>query len=274
MKKIILGLVSVILLVVLAACGNSEAGKDKEKETTLVIGASNVPHAEILEKAKPILEKEGVKLDIKKYQDYILPNKNLADGEIDANYFQHIPFLDLSNKENKTDLVNAGKIHIEPFGIYSSKYKSVGDVKEGSTILISNNVAEHGRILMLLEKKGLVKIKDSVNNKVNATLKDIDNVKKLKFLNQIDPGLLAKAYQNDEADLYAINTNYALDAGLKPKDDALILEDSDSPYANIIAVKKEDENKPAIKKLVKVLHSKEIQDFITEKYKGAVLPVK
>lgn len=117
MKKIILGLVSVILLVVLAACGNSEAGKDKEKETTLVIGASNVPHAEILEKAKPILEKEGVKLDIKKYQDYILPNKNLADGEIDANYFQHIPFLDLSNKENKTDLVNAGKIHIESFGI-------------------------------------------------------------------------------------------------------------------------------------------------------------
>lgn len=274
MKKIILGLVSVILLVVLAACGNSEAGKDKEKETTLVIGASNVPHAEILEKAKPILEKEGVKLDIKKYQDYILPNKNLADGEIDANYFQHIPFLDLSNKENKTDLVNAGKIHIEPFGIYSSKYKSVGDVKEGSTILISNNVAEHGRILMLLEKKGLVKIKDSVDNKVNATLKDIDNVKKLKFLNQIDPGLLAKAYQNDEADIYAINTNYALDAGLKPKDDALILEDSDSPYANIIAVRKEDENKPAIKKLVKVLHSKEIQDFITEKYKGAVLPVK
>lgn len=275
MKKGILVIISAILVVVLAACGASDAtAEKKEKTTTLVIGASNVPHAEILEKAKPILKKEGIILDIKKYQDYILPNKNLADGELDANYFQHIPFLELSNKENDTDLVNAGKIHIEPFGIYSAKYKNVADVKDGATILISNNVAEHGRILMLLETKGLVKIKDSVKNKVDATLDDIENTKHLKFLNQIDPGLLAKAYKNDEADLYAINTNYALDAGLQPTEDALILEAADSPYANVIAVRKEDKNKAAIKKLVEVLHSKEIQDFITEKYEGAVVPVK
>lgn len=269
MKKIIFGVLTAAIVLTLAACGSNDA---KDKETKLVVGASNVPHAEILEKAKPILKKEGIDLEIKKYQDYILPNKNLADGELDANYFQHIPYLDQYNKDNKTDLINAGKIHIEPFGIYSEKYKKVSDIKEGSTILISNSTADQGRILMLLEKEGLVKIKDSVKDKVTATINDIDNVKKLKFLNQIDPGLLAQAYKNNEADLYAINTNYAIDAGLNPQKDALILEDSDSPYANIVAIRKEDKNNKNLKKLIDVLHSKEIQKFIEDKYNGAVLP--
>lgn len=271
MKKLILSLVTVLVLVTLAACGNGDAKKDSAK---LVVGASNVPHAEILEKAKPLLAKEGVELEIKKYQDYILPNKQLASGDLDANYFQHIPYLEQYNRDNGTDLVSAGKIHIEPFGIYSEKYHKVSEIKEGATILISNSTADQGRILMLLEQEGLVKINDSVKDKVTATIKDIDNIKHLKFLNQVDPGLLAQAYKNDEADLYAINTNYAIDAGLQPTEDALILEASDSPYANIVAVNKADKDNANIKKLIKVLHSKEIQDFITAKYEGAVLPTK
>ncbi|EUJ42036.1 MetQ/NlpA family ABC transporter substrate-binding protein [Brochothrix campestris] len=272
MKKIILSLVTVLVLVTLAACGgNDDAKKDSAK---LVVGASNVPHAEILEKAKPLLAKEGVELEIKKYQDYILPNKQLASGDLDANYFQHIPYLEQYNKDNETDLVSAGKIHIEPFGIYSAKFKKVSDIKDGATILISNSTADQGRILMLLEQEGLVKINDSIKDKVTATIKDIDNIKHLKFLNQVDPGLLAQAYKNEEADLYAINTNYAIDAGLQPTEDALILENSDSPYANIVAVNKADKDNANIKKLIKVLHSKAIQDFITDKYEGAVLPTK
>ncbi|GGL41705.1 MetQ/NlpA family ABC transporter substrate-binding protein [Sporolactobacillus putidus] len=272
MKKKIL-ILSLILSVifVMTACGKS-SGNASGTQTTLVVGASPVPHAEILRKAAPILKKEGINLDIKVFQDYVLPNKALASKQIDANYFQHIPFLNLYNKQNHTDLVSAGKIHIEPFGIYSKKYKKVSDIKDGATVQISNNKAEQGRILLLLESKGLVKIKPGVD-KITATLNDIDNIKHLKFLQPIDPALLPKAYENNAADLFAINTNYALQANLNPKKDALILEGSQSPYANIIAVRKGDENKKAVKELVKVLHSKAIQDFINTKYKGAVLPV-
>ncbi|MDD9147866.1 MULTISPECIES: MetQ/NlpA family ABC transporter substrate-binding protein [unclassified Sporolactobacillus] len=274
MKRKIL-VVSLILAVVfvMAACGKSSgSGSSTQKPVTLVVGASPVPHAEILKKAAPILKKEGINLEVKVFQDYVLPNKALASKQIDANYFQHIPFLNLYNKQNHTDLVSVGKIHIEPFGIYSKKYKNVSDIKDGATVQISNNKAEQGRILMLLESKGLVKIKSGVD-KVTATLNDIDNIKHLKFLQPIDPALLPKAYQNNAADLFAINTNYALQANLNPKKDALILEGSQSPYANVIAVRKGDQNKKAIKELVKVLHSKTIQDFINTKYKGAILPV-
>ncbi|MFD2617888.1 MetQ/NlpA family ABC transporter substrate-binding protein [Terrilactibacillus laevilacticus] len=269
MKKISLVLLSLSLILVLAACGKSSSSK----ETTLTVGASAVPHAEILKKAQPLLKKKGINLKIKVFQDYVLPNKALASKQIDANYFQHVPFLNLYNKQHKTNLVNAGKIHIEPFGIYSKKYKNVSDIKNGATVQISNNQSEQGRILLLLESKGLVKIKPGVD-KVTATLKDIDNFKHLKFLSPIAPALLPKAYQNNTADLFAINTNFALQANLTPNKDALILEGSKSPYANIVAVNKGDEKKKAIKELINVLHSKDIQNFIKEKYKGAVLPVK
>lgn len=270
-KKILILSLILSIIFVMAACGKS-SGNASSVQTTLVVGASAVPHAEILKKAAPILKKKGINLQVKVFQDYVLPNKALATKQIDANYFQHIPYLNLYNKQNHTDLVNAGKIHIEPFGIYSKKYKNVSDIKDGATVQISNNKAEQGRILLLLESKGLVKIRPGVD-KITATLNDIDNIKHLKFLQPIDPALLPKAYQHSAADLFAINTNYALQANLNPKKDALILEGSQSPYANIIAVRKGDENKKAIKELVNVLHSKTIQDFITTKYKGAVLPV-
>lgn len=279
MKGKILSLSLILSLIfVLAACGNGNGSGDSsssesEKETILTVGATAVPHAEVLKKAVPLLKKKNINLEVKVFQDYVLPNKALASGDLDANYYQHIPYLELYNKEHNTDLVNAGKIHIEPFGIYSNKYKSADDIKDGATVQISNNKSEEGRILMLLESKGLLKIKSEVEDKTAATVKDIDNFKHLKFLQPIEPALLPKAYQNSEADLFAINTNFALQAKLDPKKDALILEGSESPYANVIAVRKGDENKKAIKELVATLHSKDIQDFINTKYKGAVLPV-
>lgn len=271
MKKILIFSLVLSLILVLAACGKGSANS-ANGQTTLVVGASAVPHAEILKEAAPLLKKKGINLKVKVFNDYVLPNQALASKQLDANYFQHIPFLDLYNKQHHTDLVSAGKIHIEPFGIYSKKYKNVSDIKDGATVQISNNKSEQGRILLLLQSKGLVKIKPGVDG-VSATLNDIDNFKHLKFLQPIDPALLPKAYLNNSADLFAINTNFALQANLNPRKDALILEGASSPYANIIAVRKGDENKKAIKELVDVLHSKTIQDFINKKYKGAVLPV-
>ncbi|WP_028983969.1 MetQ/NlpA family ABC transporter substrate-binding protein [Sporolactobacillus terrae] len=270
MKKSIVFSLVLAFALILSACAQSAGSSQKTQ--TLTVGASAVPHAQILKQAVPLLKKKGINLKVKVFQDYVLPNRALASKQLDANYFQHVPFLDLYNKQHNTDLVNAGKIHIEPFGIYSNKYKKITDIKDGATVQISNNKSEQGRILLLLQSKGLLKIKSGVDP-ISATLKDINNFKHLKFLQPIDPALLPKAYENSAADLFAINTNFALQANLQPKKDALILEGASSPYANIIAVRKGDQNKKAIKELVHVLQSKEIQSFINKKYKGAVLPV-
>jgi D-methionine transport system substrate-binding protein len=267
MKKVLLSALLAVFVFALAACSG---GKDEKK---LVVGASNVPHAVILEKAKPILEKKGIKLDIKPFQDYVLPNKALADKDLDANYFQHIPYLDKEIQEKGYKFVNAGKIHLEPMGIYSKKYKNLKDLPNGGTVIMSNNVSERGRMLGLLQKGGVIKLKDGVDI-VKATEKDIvENPKNLKFKTDVEPGLTPKLYENNEGDALFINSNYAIDAKLYPTKDAIALEGSESPYANIIAVRKGDENRKEIKELVEVLHSKEIQDFIKKEYKGAVLPV-
>ncbi|MFX3625713.1 MAG: methionine ABC transporter substrate-binding lipoprotein MetQ [Ectobacillus sp.] len=264
MKKVLFTALTAVFT--LSACGGKE-------ETKLVVGASNVPHAEILEKAEPILEKKGIDLEIKKFQDYILPNKALNDKEIDANYFQHIPYLNQQMKENGYKFEVAGKIHIEPIGIYSKKHKNLKELPEGATVIMSNSVADHGRALSLLQAEGLIKIKDGVDS-TKATVKDIEeNKKNLKFKTDIEAGLLPKVYENNEGDIVLINTNYAIDAGLNPQKDAIALEGSQSPYVNVVAVRKGDKDKKEIKELVEVLHSKEIQDFIKEEYKGAVVPV-
>lgn len=276
MKKWLSALFAVVLVLALAACGgNNNASDDQEKGklTKLVVGASNVPHAEILEEAKPILKEKGIDLEIVKFQDYILPNKALADKEIDANYFQHIPYLETQKKEHGYDFVNAGGIHIEPIGIYSKKYKSLDELPDGATIIMSNSVADHGRILSMLQEKGLIKLKDGVD-KTKATVKDIvENPKHLKFEADVDAGMLPQIYKNGEGDAVLINANYALDAGLDPAKDPIAVESpKDNPYVNIIAVRKGDENRKEIKTLVEVLQSKEIQDFIKKEYKGAVIP--
>ncbi|WP_163098921.1 MetQ/NlpA family ABC transporter substrate-binding protein [Peribacillus alkalitolerans] len=277
MKKYTSFLLILTLSLLLAACGtkNEEgknAGEGKE-DTKLVVGASNVPHAEILEEAAPLLEEKGIELEIVPYQDYIMPNKALDEGELDANYFQHIPYLESQIKENGYDFVNAGGIHIEPIGVYSKKYKSLEDLPEGAEVIMSSSVADHGRILSMLEEKGLLTLKEGID-KTAATVDDIvDNKKNLKFKTDIEASLLTQVYENNEGDAVLINSNYAIDAGLNPVEDSISIEDSNSPYVNVIAVNKGDENKDAIKALVEVLRSEKIQNFILDQYKGSVVPV-
>ncbi|OZI47467.1 methionine ABC transporter substrate-binding protein [Bordetella genomosp. 5] len=234
----------------------------------LTIGATQVPHAEILEVVKPVLAKEGVELDIKVFTDYVQPNLQLADKQLDANFFQHQPYLDTFNKDRKTNLVSAGLVHVEPFGAYSKKIKRIADLKDGATIAIPNDPSNSGRALVLLQKQGLLKLKDPAN--IVATPIDIvENPKKLKF-RELEAAMLPRSL--DDVDVALINTNYALEAGLVPTRDALFIEGADSPYANLVAVRQEDKDAPKIKKLVNALHSETVKKFIQEKYKGAVVP--
>lgn len=269
-------IVTLGLSLTLAACGNSDSSSSSEtseKDTVIKIGASNVPHAEILEFAEPLLEKEGVKLYITTYNDYVVPNIALSEGEIDANYFQHVPFFESAVAENDYDFVNAGAIHLEPLGIYSNKYNSLDEVEEGATVLVSNSQADWGRVIGILQDAGLVTLKEGVEL-TTATFDDIDkNPKKLVFQYENDPALMTTLYQQEEGDLVAINSNFAVDQDISPLDDSIALESTSSPYANIIAVRSEDAKDPAILKLIEVLKSKEVQDFILENWDGAVAPV-
>ncbi|MBO9165651.1 MetQ/NlpA family ABC transporter substrate-binding protein [Lactiplantibacillus pentosus] len=270
-KKRILGLLAVAATaILLVGCGKSSS---ESKTTTITVGASAVPHAQILKHVQPELKKEGVNLKIKVFQDYVLPNKALASKELDANYFQHIPFLKNWNKENNGTLVSAGKVHLEPIGVYSKKVKNLKDLKDGATVLVSSNVADYGRVLTLFKDAGLITLKKGTDL-TSATFNDIKtNKRHLKFKHSYEAKLMPTFYKNNEGDAVVINANYAVQAGLNPKKDAIVLEKSDSPYANIVAVRKGDKNKPAIKKLMKALRSKSTQKWIEKKYKGAILPV-
>lgn len=270
MKKFVAG--TVLTAFALAGCGADEGGSSEES-STLKIGASNVPHAEILEQAQPILEEQGIELEIETYQDYILPNQDLEAGEIDANYFQHVPYLESQVKEFGYEFENAGGIHIEPIGIYSKEYASLEELPEGATILMSSSVADHGRILSMLEAQNLIKLDEAVE-KTTAEVSDIaENPKNLQFETDYEAAILVQMYEQGEGDAVLINSNYAIDAGLNPMEDAIALEDSDSPYVNIIAVRAGDEDNENVKALVEVLKSDEIQDFILEEWGGSVVPV-
>ncbi|MBA2175735.1 MetQ/NlpA family ABC transporter substrate-binding protein [Halobacillus locisalis] len=286
MKKFVSSILVGLFVLFLAACGSSESDEstnaeggnegetaDSSETTEISVGATSVPHAEVLEEAKPLLEEEGITLNVETYQDYILPNKDLAEGRIDANYFQHIPYLNAQKEENGYDFVNLGGIHIEPMGIYSKDIASVDDIEEGTTVIMSRSIADHGRILSLLEREGLIKLDESIN-KIEATEDDIvENPKNLEFDAGVDAALLPETYEREEGALVAINTNYAIDAGLNPSEDSLILEGSESPYVNVIAAQSKDEDSEALQTLVEVLRSEEIQTFMEEEYDGAVVPV-
>lgn len=234
----------------------------------LSVAATPVPHAELLELVKPVLAKEGVELDIKVFTDYVQPNQQVADGQIDVNFFQHKPYLDSFNKEHKTKLAVVGLVHVEPFGAYSSKIKSIKDLKDGALIALPNDPSNGARALLLLQKQGLIKLKDPSN--ILATSRDIvENPKKLKF-RELEAATLPRILP--DVDLALINTNYALEAGLNPVKDALFIEGSDSPYANIVVTTEAKKDAPAVTKLVKALNSPETRQFITDKYKGAIVP--
>lgn len=234
----------------------------------LTVAATPVPHAEILDFIKPELAKQGVELDVKVFTDYVQPNVQVEEKRIDANFFQHQPYLDSFNKEKGTHLVSVAAVHVEPFGIYSTKVKSLKDLKEGSDVAIPNDPTNGGRALLLLEKAGLIKLKDSKN--LQSTVKDIvSNPKKLK-IRELEAATLPRVI--NQVGAAAINTNYALEAGLVPTKDALVIEGGESAYANILVVRAGNEKLPAIQKLVAAIKTPAVKKFIADKYKGAVVP--
>lgn len=282
MKKIFTLLLALTLLTSLVACNKStdntktstEAGSETSTETQtdddnkIIIGVSPVPHAEITEALKDEFAKEGIEVEVKVFDDYVQPNLALDQGDIDANFFQHIPYLENFSKERGLNLVSLGSVHIEPMGLYSDKIKSLDELKDGDEVLIPNDPSNGRRALLLLEKNGLITLKD--DTKEDITEKDIDqNTKNLKFT-PIEAANLPNVYK--DAALAAINTNFALGAGLNPSKDAIVLEDKDSPYANIIAVRKGDETKDKFQKLIKVFQSDACKKFIEDTYKGEIYP--
>jgi D-methionine transport system substrate-binding protein len=270
MKKLLVALLALVSLAVVAAgCGGDDKkAASEDKKVTLKVGATAVPHAEILNDIKPALAKEGVDLQIIEFSDYVKPNLALNDKELDANFFQHEPYLDTFVSERKLALVSAGKVHIEPMGIYSKTIKNLQDIPNGAKIAIPNDPSNGGRALALLESAKLLKLKDGVG--VKATVGDItQNDKKLQIV-EIEAALLPRSM--DDTDLSVINSNFAMEAKLNPVKDSLFTEPKESPYANIVAVRKGDESRPEIQKLMKALQSPEVKKFIEEKYKGAVVP--
>jgi D-methionine transport system substrate-binding protein len=252
-------------LVVLAAVSVFSAGVSAEK---LSVAATPVPHAELLEFVKPKLAEQGVELEVKVFTDYIQPNVQVDQKRMDANFFQHQPYLDEFNEGRGTNLVTVAGIHVEPFGAYSNKIDSLDDLKEGAVIAIPNDPTNGGRALLLLQKAGLITLKEG--SKITATPRDIaDNPKNLDF-KELEAATLPRII--DQVDVALINTNYALEAGLNPTEDALIIEGSDSPYVNILVARPDNKDSEAMQKLAKALKSDEVRDFIKEKYKGAVVP--
>jgi len=252
-----------------AATSNTNSNTDTStKMTKIIVGATPNPHAEILNVVKPILAKEGVDLEIKEFTDYVTPNTALVDKQIDANFFQHVPYLEDFEKKNNVKLVPLVKVHVEPMGAYSKKIKSKDELKDGATVAVPNDATNEGRALLLLQKEGLIKLKDP--NGLTQTPRDIvDNPKHLKIV-ELEAPQLPRTLQ--DVDLAIINTNFALEANLNPLKDAIFMEDKNSPYANVLVVRQDNQNDPAIQKLAKALNSDEVKKFIEDKYKGAIVP--
>ncbi|WP_243351569.1 MetQ/NlpA family ABC transporter substrate-binding protein [Stenotrophomonas acidaminiphila] len=256
-------LLAAAAVLALAACG-----KPATDESRLVVAATAVPHAEILEVVKPILEKQGVTLDVRVFNDYVQPNDQLVQKQVDANYFQTEPYLDAYNRDRKTQLVTVVGVHIEPFGAYSRRVKSLAELPAGADVVIPNDPSNNSRALILLDKAGVIKLKDPSN--ALSTQRDIiDNPKQLKF-RELDSAMLPRVL--DQVDLALINTNYALDAGLEPTRDALAIESKDSPYVNFLVARPDNRDDPRVQKLAKALTGPEVKAFIQSKYQGAVLP--
>lgn len=263
MKKIIIALLASSLLLFAAACGNTSSN-DSAKEGKITIGATVEPHAEILNHIIPILKEQGVELEVKEFTDYNLLNTQLFEKQLDANFFQHAPYLESQNTEKKMDLVSVAPVHVEPLGAYSKKISNINDLKEGATVAIPNDPSNGGRALLLLEKQGLIKLKADAG--IKATPKDIvQNDKKLE-IKELDAAMLPRTIE--DVDLALINTNFAIPAGLNPLKDALFIEDKDSPYANILVARPDNKDSEAMQKVAKALNSPELKKFIEEKYQA------
>ena len=269
LKKILSTIAAVMTTAILfTGCGD-DGSKTAQDVKTLKIGATPVPHAEMLEQIKPTLKNENINLEIIEFNDYVQPNTALNDKELDANFFQHEPYLNDFIKEHKDmKLKNAGGVHIEPMGIYSKKVTDLKNLADGASISIPNDPTNGGRSLLLLEKAGLLKLKEGVSE--TATVQDIvENPHNFKF-QEVEAAQVPRTLE--DVDAAVINTNYAMQINLVPSKDALFIEDKTSPYVNIIAVREGDENRPEIQALLKALKSDDMKKFIEEKYKGAIVP--
>lgn len=284
-KKLISFLTATVIAAsLLAGCGGSgsapvASGDQAEAEapaeggelTTITVAASPIPHAEILEQAKPLLAEKGYDLDIKVFEDYVQPNEVVNSGEIDANYFQHVPYLDSFNEEKGTDLVVAGKIHYEPLGIYPGTKASLDEIGDGDVIAVPNDTTNEARALLLLQENGVITLKEGAG--ITATKQDIAENPHNVEIKELEAAQIP--HVKDEVAFSVMNGNYAIEAGFIAAKDALAYEESDSEaaktYVNVIAVKAGNEENEGIKALVEVLRSEEIKNFIAEKYEGGVV---
>lgn len=256
---------------------NDTTATEMAEPVTLKVGATPIPHEELLKFVAPKLEEQGIKLEVVTFTDYVQPNVALSDGQLDANFFQHVPYLDSYNASNGTTLVSAGNIHVEPLALYSQKVKSVGELAEGASVAIPNDPTNCGRALILLQSKGIIKLADNAG--LEATEKDVvENPKNLAF-KPVEAAQLPRILE--EVDAAVINGNYAIESGLVPTSDALVLQEgaeerviegAESPYANIITVREEDKENETVKKLVEVLQSEDVKKFIEDNYNGGVVP--
>ena len=290
MKKLLALTLALVLCLGLAACGGTGTGTDTNADTssdtdtngdaaangetvTLTVGATPNPHAEILAQVKDDLAAEGIDLVVKEYSDYVVPNTAVEEGDLDANYFQHTPYMEKFNEENGTHLVSVGKIHYEPMGIYPGLTKTLEELPDGATIAVPNDATNEARALQLLAAQGLIELKEDAG--LNATPNDItSNPKNLQF-KELEAAMLPQTAS--EVDLSVINSNFAMEGGMNPATDSLASEDADSEaaqtFANIIAVKEGHENDPAIQALVKALQSDKVKEYIEKTYSGAVVAV-
>lgn len=291
MKKLLALTLALVLCLGLAACGggtstdtdtNADTSSDADtngdatangETITLTVGATPNPHAEILAQVKDDLAAEGIALVVKEYSDYVVPNTAVEEGDLDANYFQHTPYMEKFNEENGTHLVSVGKIHYEPMGIYPGLTKTLEELPDGATIAVPNDATNEARALQLLAAQGLIELKEDAG--LNATPNDItSNPKNLQF-KELEAAMLPQTAS--EVDLSVINSNFAMEGGMNPATDSLASEDADSEaaqtFANIIAVKEGHENDPAIQALVKALQSDKVKEYIEKTYSGAVVAV-
>lgn len=280
-RRLLTVLLAGVLAAALTGCGGSDKGRDSGSDSgsgsedsgskSVKVAASATPHAEILEEAKGLLEAEGYELEVTVFNDYVQPNEVVESGDFDANYFQHIPYLESFNEEKGTHLVNAGGIHYEPFGIYPGTKKSLDELAEGDAIAVPNDTTNEARALLLLQDNGVITLKEGAG--LNATVNDIEeNVKNVEIV-ELEAAQVSRVV--DEVAFVVLNGNYALEGGYSVKSDAIAYEKSDSEaaktYVNVIAVKEGNEENEGIQALVKVLKSDDIKKFIDEKYDGAVI---
>jgi D-methionine transport system substrate-binding protein len=264
MKKILSVLLTIVVILTVSGCGAKKEVATTEKKI-IKVGASPVPHVEILELVKPLLAKEGYTLEIIEFEDYVIPNTALAEGQIDANFFQTVPYLESFKRERGLDLDYTVKVHVEPMGLYSSKYKNLSELKDGDEIAIPNDATNGARALRVLENAGLIKLK---TGELISKLDITENPKNFK-ITELDAPQLPRVLK--DIDAAVINSNFAIEAKLNPTEDSLAIEATDSPYANVLAVRSEDKTKPYIEALSKALTSPEVKKFIEEKYKGNVI---